>query len=64
MPGDGVTIFHDIGKLDVLNVKIASVPLALTSRGRIAPAKPTIARAGVSTSAMGHCDDIQGRRPY
>jgi hypothetical protein len=43
--------------------KLAS-PLALTDRGRIAPAsRRSAGGAGVSTSAMGHCGDIQAKDP-
>jgi class 3 adenylate cyclase len=39
-------------------------PLALTDRGRIAPAsRRSAGGAGVSTSAMGHCGDIQAKDP-
>ena len=39
-------------------------PLALTDRGRIAPAsRRSAGGAGVSTSAMGHCGDIQAEGP-
>jgi len=39
-------------------------PLALTDRGRIAPAsRRSAGGAGVSTSAMGHCRDIQAKDP-
>jgi hypothetical protein len=65
----GITIGASRQNHPILAVNLSAEPwpaspLALTDRGRIAPAsRRSAGGAGVSTSAMGDCGDIQAKDP-